>query len=1188
MPSTARPLAVALRDEVHALLAPLVDAAQRPQGVPLLMQALGRSDALAGRADLRAEITRLAALAEGLGGVGADALESLDGVTQVLGLCRDLFSALRGLEAVLSDPALAEQGRGLGVDLAEHLLALHLRLRHPTLFRAAGLLTLLTPAELAAPEPAVLAGTQVVRHARHRDHFHLDRIEALLNDPLATLRGHYLPNDLAEAPDAHEAARRLFPVLALLAQTLGLACFDDQVRAVRVPAPTTPPEANDGDHFTDADEDEDAAPPVDEVPEAIDLLPWLQAVLPRFVVSLPGQGVGGLAEPARVAVAALMSSAQHPGGLRGLVFSLLGQLDVTQTRGDWRLTLSSEGQVPAFVVGPGGVSAVPAATPLAAATARLTVARIAEDGAPALLLGSPQGTRLEVGALSVNTDLRVAATGSAVALALDARSAALVLAPADGDGFLASLLPAEGLRAAFELGLVCDSDKGFSLRGSAGMEATLPVGLSVAGVTLSSVHLGLRAADGRVAAEVSASLSAAIGPVRALVDRIGIEGDVTFPKTGGNLGVAQLDLGFKPPSGIGLTVEAHGVLTGGGFLFHDEAQALYAGVMQLSLHEQIALKAYGLIGTRMPDGTRGYSMLVFITAEGFRPIPLGLGFTLQAIGGMVAVHRSFDAEVLRAGLNNGSLATLLFPRDPVGNAPALISALAAAFPARRGSYLLGLMVRIGWATPTLVRFDLALILEFGSRRRLLVIGRISAMLPSADNDLIRLNLDAVGVLDFDQGTAAIDAVLVDSRLAHRFPITGAMALRARWGSGPGPGFVLAIGGLNPRFTPPAGLPPLARVAIALSSGDNPRLTCAAYFAITANTVQFGARAQLYAAAHGFAVVGDIGFDVLLELMPLHFIADFQASLQLKRGSRNLFKVSLKGELEGPRPLRVAGKASFEILWCDFSVRFDKTLVSGEAPPLPPAVDALAELKRALAAPTAWRTLAPRGQSHGVVLRKLAPGLGIVLDPLGRLAVQQQVLPLNTGRDIDRFGAAPLAGARRFKLGATTNGVAAKDVQPLRDAFSPAQFFDMSDDEKLAAPSFEDMEAGIQFGSEAIAFDAKQVVAAALDFEEIVVDDLHQPAPPATTLKLPPALLMRLIGSGAAARARVRQLGLARFRNDPETPPATLLPRRYAMVPLAEGEPTVATFTFSDSRARLKALNRAGARWQAVPVGELLP
>ena len=82
-------------------------------------------------------------------------------------------------------------------------------------------------------------------------------------------------------------------------------------------------------------------------------------------------------------------------------------------------------------------------------------------------------------------------------------------------------------------------------------------------------------------------------------------------------------------------------------------------------------------------------------------------------------------------------------------------------------------------------------------------------------------------------------------------------------------------------------------------------------------------------------------------MPFHFLADFHASVQLKRGSRNLFKVSLDGELEGPLPLRVSGKATFEILWCDFTVRFDKTLIAGERPPLPPAVDVLAELRDAL-------------------------------------------------------------------------------------------------------------------------------------------------------------------------------------------------------------------------------------------------
>ena len=171
---------------------------------------------------------------------------------------------------------------------------------------------------------------------------------------------------------------------------------------------------------------------------------------------------------------------------------------------------------------------------------------------------------------------------------------------------------------------------------------------------------------------------------------------------------------------------------------------------------------------------------------------------------------------------------------------------------------------------------------------------------------------------------------------------------------------------------------------------------------------------------GFSVEGDIGFDVLIQIAPLHFIADFHASVQLKHGSSNLFSVSVDGELEGPRPLRVSGKASFSIFWCDFSVRFDKTLIDGEPPPPPPAIDVLAELKSALATAQSWSTQAPANATHGVALRKLAPGTALVLDPLGRLAVKQQVVPLNTGRDIDIFGGAPVSGARRFALAATLN------------------------------------------------------------------------------------------------------------------------------------------------------------------------
>jgi hypothetical protein len=206
---------------------------------------------------------------------------------------------------------------------------------------------------------------------------------------------------------------------------------------------------------------------------------------------------------------------------------------------------------------------------------------------------------------------------------------------------------------------------------------------------------------------------------------------------------------------VGLAIDAKGVLTGGGFLYRDPALRLDAGVMQLTLHERITLTAFGLVATTLPDGSPGYSLIVFITAEGFRPIPIGMACTLQAIGGIVAINRTFSEEAMREGLKNNTLGTLLFPRDPIRNAPEIIRNLSTTFPARSGSYLFGVLAKIGWFSPTLVLLELALIFEFGARRRLIALGRISALLPSRDNDLIRLNLDAMGVIDFDEGTAAI-------------------------------------------------------------------------------------------------------------------------------------------------------------------------------------------------------------------------------------------------------------------------------------------------------------------------------------------------------------------------------------------------------------------------------------------------
>lgn len=645
------------------------------------------------------------------------------------------------------------------------------------------------------------------------------------------------------------------------------------------------------------------------------------------------------------------------------------------------------------------------------------------------------------------------------------------------------------------------------LQGS-GIPVEIPIGKSVGPVRLLKVLLNLDRDTGgpepQTLIQAALSFSTQIGPVVATIDRIGMKFGLDFPedRSKANLHFANLDLGFIPPKGIGLLVDAKSV-KGGGFLFHDEGKHQYAGVMELSLSGVVALKAIGLLATRLPDGSKGYSLLILVTAQSAQPggslWELPLGWRLTGLGGLIAIHRTVDEEAVRAGLKNHTLASILFPKDPVANAPTILAAIDRVFPAKRGSYLFGLMVQLQWGVPTLIEVNLGLIVELGGRNRFVVLGRITAILPRMDNDLLRINLDAVGIFDFDQGTAAIDALLVDSRLLRRFPLTGGGALRARWTSPRS--FALAVGGLHHGFTPPAGFPAVERLAVSLTTGDNPRLTCDAYFALTSNTVQFGAHAHLYASAAGFSITGDAGFDVLIQLLPFHFLAEFFAGMQLKKGSTNLFKVKVEGALEGPLPLSVRAKCTFEILWWDVTIRVNFTLVSGQRPPLPASVDAFAQLRAALNDAKSWTTELPPGQTRIVSLRESAADGTLRVHPLGTLTVRQSVVPLNLTRDIDKFNDSPIAGARRFTVTrvAVGTGTGTETTGPVQDDFAPAQFFEMSDDQKLASPSFEPMQAGLRIGSSEFAFNLAQGVASPLEYETRVVDrNAAVPTPPMQT------------------------------------------------------------------------------------------
>jgi hypothetical protein len=270
------------------------------------------------------------------------------------------------------------------------------------------------------------------------------------------------------------------------------------------------------------------------------------------------------------------------------------------------------------------------------------------------------------------------------------------------------------------------------------------------------------------------------------------------------------------------------------------------------------------------------------------------------------------------------------------------------------------------------------------------------------------------------------------------------------------------------------------------------------------------------------------------------------------------------------------------------VHFDTTLIDGEPPPPPPAVDVLAQLEAALSTTQSWSTKPPPSRSHGVALRKLAPGTGLILDPLGQLAVEETVVPLDTGRDIDVFGGAPVAGARRFALSVALNGVTLTQTQVLQAPFAPAQFFAMSDDEELASPSFETMDCGLVVGSNAVSFDTSQLVAAPVQYQTFTIDpSAATPAVPGSYI-LPAILLALHSASGSAARAPVRRVGQARFRST--TPAAvTLAAPSWAIVPLDGGAPVTVSpgvKTWTDYRAALDTLNRGGAGFQLVPATAL--
>ena len=251
---------------------------------------------------------------------------------------------------------------------------------------------------------------------------------------------------------------------------------------------------------------------------------------------------------------------------------------------------------------------------------------------------------------------------------------------------------------------------------------------------------------------------------------------------------------------------------------------------------------------------------------------------------------------------------------------------------------------------------------------------------------------------------------------------------------------------------------MKRLGIALLSGDNPRLMAQAYFAVTSNTVQSGAKVELYAEACGFNIYGYLGYDLLVQFSPFHFIADIYAGLALRDGDDVLMGIDVHCELSGPQPWNANGDASIDILFFSVSIGFNVTW-GDDAPSLPAqTVDVLSLVVGAANDDRNWRAVLPADGTQTVTLRQTDPDPGtVLLHPFGALTVSQKIAPLAYA--IDRFGNQKPTGDTTFAM--TWAGGATDDA---REEFAVANFTTMSDDQKLSRASFEQLKSGLRFGT----------------------------------------------------------------------------------------------------------------------------
>jgi len=714
-----------------------------------------------------------------------------------------------------------------------------------------------------------------------------------------------------------------------------------------------------------------------------------------------------------------------------------------------------------------------------------------------------------------------------------------------------------------------DTDKGFSLGSGKTQRVVLPVRFSFPVIELREFAISSPNADKKDAPaqiDVTTVIAGKFGSVLSFVCEGG--GVSLISSDGGDYQVQP-----KMPDGLGLRLSA-GPVVGGGYVRHDPVKNEYGGTLQLTF-AKVGITAVGLL---QPDKM---ALLVVLGVRFPSPgIQLGFGFTLDAVGGLVASERRLDIDKLSAKLSDGAVSNILLPDDPVSSAPTILNQLSDIFPPQAGAFVVGPIVQIGWGAKSgLVEARVGVLIALPDPT-VTILGALEVKVPpkivEKSPRVVELNIDLFAAIRPDE--FFLKATLRNSKIAG-LAVSGDLALLIRWASDSA--FAFSAGGFYPTYKYPPKLAGLKRLSIKLAPPVKwLSLSVTGYVAVTGNSVQFGGAVDLVAKVGPVSGEAHLSIDAMFVFSPrFAFIVEFNASVSLKAFGHSIAGAAFRGTISGTAPWHVEGAASVSFLFWDIDFPLGPIEWGDRDTSVLPLVDSMAEALKALNDDAAWTALPPAVSDAVTIPRPAASDGGDadpahLLQPFSLIEAKQQLVPFDI--DISRLGAYASTIKQFNFANPKINGAAAPAFSQINAPFAMGQFRDLKQDEKASKPDFEDHVAGIQISPAAgTALGAN--AGATLEWDTFFPQE--QEPPVRGKWALPIDLNRVILAAGAVSRQR-------RVAGNPYAPPAPgpvemADPGMKTVVPLATAH-AAAGVAMTTTEADFLAA--AGAEMQVVSLG----